>query len=375
MVKKMYRYEPDYIVSPGEILEETLETCGIRKNDLAVRCGLSEKTISLILSGKAPVMPETAIQFKRVLGISASIWNNTEAKYQLYKATHGDREQLATYEKWLKGFPVKELVERDIIKRKSDTAEMVAQLLDFFRVGSVPAWCTKYANMQLSFRHSLSFQSKLESLAVWLREGELKAEHIHCAPFDKKKFYDALGEIRRLTRETLKTFAPRMIELCADAGVAVVFVKELPGTHLYGITRWLRPNKALIELSLRYKWEDHFWFTFYHESGHILLHGKKNVFIDDTEFTAYDEEEEQANKFAANRLISKREYLSFVADEVFNQESILAFAERLNIAPSIIVGRLQHDRKIPWATPLNYLKRKFVFVRKERSENASRYTT
>ena len=369
MVKKIYRYEPDYVVSPGEILEETLEASGIRKNDLATRCGLSEKTISLILSGKAPVMPETAIQFERVLGISASIWNNVEAKYRLYKARHEDRDQLATYEEWLKRFPIKELVQRDIIKSKSDTAGMIAQLLDFFGVGSVPAWHTKYANMRLSFRHSPSFQSNLESLAAWLREGELKAEQIDCAPFDKNKFDNALNEIRRLTPEKLEIFAPRMIELCAASGVAVVFVKELLGTHLYGTARWLRPNKALIELSLRYKWEDHFWFTFYHEAGHILLHSKKSVFIDDREFTAYDDEEEQANKFAANRLLPKGDYLSFVANEVFNWESISAFAERLDIAPGIIVGRLQYDKKIPWGTPLNYLKRKFVFVRKERSEN------
>jgi HTH-type transcriptional regulator/antitoxin HigA len=368
MVKKMYSYEPDYVVSPGEILEETLKASSIQKNDLAVRCGLSEKTISLILSGKAPVTPETAIQFERVLGISASIWNNLEAKYQLYKARRGDREQLATYEEWLKRFPTRELVQRDIIKRESNTAEMVAQLLDFFGVGSVPAWRKKYANVQASFRHSPSFQSKLESLAVWLREGELKAERIECAPFDKNKFDDALNEIRPLTRETPAVFAPRMVKLCADSGVAVVFVKELPGTHLYGTTRWLRPNKALIQLSLRYKSEDHFWFTFYHESGHILLHGKKNVFIDDTELAAYNEEEEQANKFAADRLIPKRAYLSFVADEVFNHESISVFAERVNIAPGILVGRLQYDKKISWGTPLNYLKRKFVFVQKKRSE-------
>lgn len=368
MVKNMYRYDPDYVVSPGEILAETLETSGIRKNDLATRCGLSEKTISLILSGKAPVTPETAIQFERVLGISASIWNNIEAKYQLYKARHGDREQLATHEEWLEAFPTRELVQRNIIRDNGDTAEMVAQLLDFFGVGSVPAWHRKYANVRASFRHSPSFQSKLESLAVWLREGELKAERVESAPFDKKMFDVALNEIRPLTRETPTVFAPRMVELCASSGVAVVFVEELPGTHLYGTTRWLRPNKALIQLSLRYKSEDHFWFTFYHESGHILLHGKKNLFIDDTEFASYNEEEEQANKFAADRLVPRRAYVSFVADEVFNHETISGFAERVNIAPGVLVGRLQYDKRIPWRTPLNHLKRRFAFVPKKSSE-------
>jgi addiction module HigA family antidote len=79
-------FNPDYAAAPGEIIEEVLEARGMKKVELASRCGLSPKTISLILSGKAPVTPDTAIQLERVLGIASCTWNNLEANYRLLLA-------------------------------------------------------------------------------------------------------------------------------------------------------------------------------------------------------------------------------------------------------------------------------------------------
>ena len=64
---------------------------------------------------------------------------------------------------------------------------------------------------------------------------------------------------------------PKLQGRCAAAGVAVVFVPALPKTGVSGATRWLHPQKAIIQLSLRYKSNDHLWFTFFHEAGHIKV--------------------------------------------------------------------------------------------------------
>lgn len=358
-------YEPDYVVTPGEILEEILDARNIQKGDLAQRCGLTAKTVSLIINGKAPITPDTAIQLERVLQISASVWNNLESKYRLYQAQKSDRRELSKYERWLGKFPTKQLIQRGIIKGRTDTADMVAQLLDFFGVGNVQAWHEKYDNLAVYYHHSSFFTSTKESLAMWLRLGEIEADSIECSPYNKIQFDEALNEIRSLSNEDPKIFGPRMQKSCANAGVAVVFVAELPGTHLSGATRWIHSNKALIELSLRYKTDDHLWFTFYHEAGHILMHSKKNVYIDDVKITPYDAEEEQANLFAANRLIPPKAYAEFTEKNEYTKDSILEFAKSQEIAPGIVVGRLQHDDIILWGSPLNYLKSKFVLVEKE----------
>jgi Zn-dependent peptidase ImmA (M78 family) len=183
------------------------------------------------------------------------------------------------------------------------------------------------------------------------------AEEILTEPFNKSKFKGALNQIRTLTRDGPNIFEPHMKELCRKAGVALTFVSELPKTHLSGATRWLRPDKALIMLSLRHRSDDHFWFTFFHKAGHILLHGKTSVFIDE-EGRDTNEFEEEANRFAANTLIPERKYKAFVQRGRYYKEDILEFSRALGISPGIIVGRLQHDGKIPFNWH-NRLKRKF----------------
>ncbi len=367
METEIYRYEPDYAVSPGEVLEETIAVRGIKKVDLAKKCGLSAKTISLILSRKAPLTPDTAIQLERVVGISASIWNNLEANYRLHQARLAETEELGNYEEWLKRFPIKQLIEWRIIKR-GDTVDLISQLLDFFEVGSVTSWEEEYANIPVSFRHSPSFTSDSGSLATWLQLGVIQANKIACNKYNKSKFSDVLVEIRHLTREDPGVFAPRMRELCMSAGVALVFVPQLQGARLCGATRWLSPTKALIELNLRHKWEDIFWFTFYHEAGHILMHGKREVFLDEPNWPVYNDTEYEANNYAANSLIQQDDYARFIAEDI-TPSSILTFAEKQNIAPGIVVGRLQHDKHLSWGTPLNSLRRKFCLTEQQDGED------
>jgi len=357
---RLYEYDPDYVVAPGEILEETLGVRNIKKVDLAQRCGLSPKTVSQIISGKAPITPETAIQLERVVGVSANIWNNLEANYRLFRAKQSLRQELSKYVGWTRKFPVMELIYRGLIRDKDNPGEIVEQLIDFFGVGSVQAWEEKFGQLQVSFRCSPAFQSSRESVATWLRIGELCSEKVSCNPYNKTQFIKALSNIRTLTPEQPEVFEPRMREICADAGVALAFVGELPGTHLSGATRWVGKAKALIMLSLRHKSDDHFWFSFFHEAGHILFGGKKSVFLD--EMNAWiDPEEEKANRFASDILIPRQAYTAFLDKEIYTYSSVQSFAQTLGIAPGIVVGRLQHDGVISWQS-LNSLKRKFELI-------------
>jgi Zn-dependent peptidase ImmA (M78 family) len=136
-----------------------------------------------------------------------------------------------------------------------------------------------------------------------------------------------------------------LIEICASVGVAVVFVPELRKTGVYGATRWFG-DKAIIQLSLRYKSNDHLWFTFFHEAGHIVKHGRKEVFIEGNELDG--DKEEEADVFARNRLIPPANYRQFLLSwDGRSLAPIKTFAEKIKIAPGIVVGRLQHDQLLP----------------------------
>jgi len=358
--KNVNEYMPDYAVHPGEILEETLEARRMKRVDLAQRCHLSPKTISQIINGKASITPETAIQLERVLGVSANVWNNLDANYRLRSAKIADRRKLKRGIGWVRKFPIKELVKMGFLIESSDPAETVERMMDFMGIGSIEAWEESSRKMAVAYRRSPAFRSSPESVAAWLRIGQRLAENIDAAPYERDKFRSALNKIRMLTTEQPEDFEPQMKHLCREAGVALVFVSELHRTHLSGATRWIDKDKALIILSLRYKSNDHFWFTFFHEAAHILLHGKRVVFLDE-EGMELNKYEEEANRFAADILIPRSKYEEFTAKGRFRQVDTGVFAQEIGIAPGIVVGRLQHDKKIPFNRH-NRLKRRFEIV-------------
>ncbi|KJS44114.1 MAG: hypothetical protein VR70_02020 [Rhodospirillaceae bacterium BRH_c57] len=357
-------FTPNYIISPGEILEETLDARGLKKREFADRCGRSAKTISQIITGDAPISPDTAIAFERVLGVSAALWNSLESRYRLQLAKQEERQRLAAQEQWAMQFPVSKMVKFGLLK-KATGGELVEQLLDFFSTGSVEAWESMFLRQQqaVAFRASQVFLSHPHAVAAWLRWGERDAEGVETAPFNKDAFQQALDEIRGLTRLPAKDFQEPLHELCRKAGVVVLWRPELDGTRLSGAAKWLSKDKVLIQLSIRHKTDDHFWFSFFHEAGHILLHGKKDVFIDEASNSATPEEQE-ANNFAQERLIPRREWRMFVAARKFSAAAVNAFAARIGIAPGIVVGQLQHNKHIPYRY-LNGLKRTFSWVEKK----------
>ena len=171
------------------------------------------------------------------------------------------------------------------------------------------------------------------------------AQKRDCQPYDKDVFARNLKTIRKLTAQNPVRAWPEICRLCTESGVAVVLVPELPKTHVSGFTRWLTPDKALIQLSLRYKTDDLLWFTFFHEAAHILLHGKRDVFVEYRGVS--NPKEQEANQWAADFLIALDDWIAFLATLPARPgaAAIRAFAKKQDIAPSIVLGRLQHREK------------------------------
>lgn len=261
-----------------------------------------------------------------------------------------EKERLTKQVAWLKQIPVKEMIKLKWIESYRNKAEQLREVLIFFGVTSPEQWEKCWGSIQIDFRKSNTFESNLAAVTAWLRQGEIEAAKINCANYNASQFKAALQQIRALTVEPPEVFQTKVVDLCAAAGVAVVFVPQLPKTRTSGATRWLNPNKALIQLSLRYKTDDHLWFSFFHEAGHILLHGKRDIFLEDKgiETAEKQNKEQEANKFAANLLIPPTELERFIAlNRHWSTAGIKQFAKEIGIAPGIVVGRLQHDRVLP----------------------------
>ncbi|NOY16049.1 MAG: HigA family addiction module antidote protein [Gammaproteobacteria bacterium] len=351
------QYTPDYSVTPGEVLEYELELRNMSRTELAKRTGLSEKHIIAILKGKGTtiITPETAIKLERALGMSVEYWLNLEAHYQETRARLAEEVKLENDLGWLKRIPVNAMVKMDWLKKHKDKRQQLEEVLRFFGIASVEQWDDIWPNVAVAYRQHNKHEIFAEAVSAWLRQGELVATAIQCKPFNKAAFREELDEIRGLTAQSNPGyFVPALQQRCAKAGVAVVFVPCLPKTGVSGATRWVNPGKAIIQLSLRYKTNDHLWFTFFHEAGHILLHGKKELFIEGA--NGMDgEKEAQANVFAEQVLLPRKAFNAFAAQVPFSKAAIQRFAKEIGVAPGIVVGQLQHKDLLP-PTHCNDLK-------------------
>jgi HTH-type transcriptional regulator/antitoxin HigA len=354
--KKLYGFEPDYAVSPGETLKEVMESLNMAQKELAIRTGLTVQSLNRIFKGEQPISYETANKLELATGVPARMWNNLEAHYREQLAKAKERKQLETDLDWLKTIPTQELIQRKAIEPQKDDVLLLRETLKFFGLSSVSAWKDIWANPAVAARRSRCFETCPGPASAWMRLGEIQAHQIDCQPFDKISFIQALKKIRLLTVKDPEKFIPETIQLCAGSGVALALVREMKKVPWHGATKWLAASKAMILLNLRGKMEDQFWFSFFHEAGHVLYDSKKDLYINDG--TVDDPREHDANEFAANILIP-RDIDPEIAS-LKTKEDVILLANELKISPGIVAGRFQYLTQ-KWSY-FNGLKRKFQWA-------------
>ena len=338
----------DLAIPPGEYLLEVTEELEMPQSELARRMGRPIQAISEIIKGHKAITPETALQLEEVVGVPAHIWTGMEAEYQLAKARKDFARQIEVEAESVSLFPYKEMAQLGLVRSTRNPIEKVKELRRFFGVAAL-GLIKEVRSYAPAFRQSNTEKVSHEALAAWLRAADLAAQRAETQPFDAKRLKALLPELRALTRTPPETFIPRLRLLLAECGVAFVLQPHLKGTYTNGATYWARKDKAVLIMTIRGGWADIFWFSLFHELGHILLHDKRHMFLENKNSDPeWLQQEEEADRFAQQTLIPDAEYQNFVAGEtVFSSRSIKSFAESVGICAGVVTGRLQHDEKLP----------------------------
>jgi len=72
---------------PGEIIRELcLEPLGLSVTDAAKALGVSRKTLSAVLNGRAGISPEMAVRLSIAFDTSSESWLNQQVQYDLWRA-------------------------------------------------------------------------------------------------------------------------------------------------------------------------------------------------------------------------------------------------------------------------------------------------
>jgi HTH-type transcriptional regulator / antitoxin HigA len=340
-------------VPPGATLLEHIEIWDMTQKELSLRLGMSTKHLNEIIKGKSPITIETALKLESVLGLPASFWIGLENSYQ-EAITRLDQLTINEKEKEIaKSINYAEIARLGWVSKTKSILSKIANLRSFFGIANLTYIPD---TIPVAFRRSSAYASSDYALATWLRKGELIAQEIQTDRYLKSKLKKALPELRKLTLKPHKEAIEALTHLFADCGIALTIVPHISQTHVNGAIKWINPDKIMLQLSLKGRYSDIFWFSLFHEIGHIYFgHNKKGTFIDIPDVNS--EIEIEADDFAKNILIPQAEYSSFIASSQFTEQNIEEFAQIIGTNQGIIVGRLMHDKLITF-NQLHHLREK-----------------
>ncbi len=347
-------FRPNWASAPGDTIMDILHERNLTEDDLARTIDYKLDELKEILFGRTPITLAVARRLESVLGASVEFWMTRDLQYQQDIA-----KIIVSDEDWINEIPIQDMINFGWIPSVTGLSDRVNTCLRFFDVPSVQKWKELYADVQqmVAFKKSALINTQPGAIAAWLRKGEIEASEIDTIPWDAQRFKVYLPRIRSLTRiKDPHLFIPELKKYCSQSGVAMVVVRAPKGCSVSGAVKFISNDKALLLLSFRYLTDDHFWFSFFHEAGHLLLHGDKGLFLEGEDVLSTDAEEE-ANEFAADFLIPsefKSEFLQLHANAI----EIIRFSMKIGISPGIVVGQLHHLGIIPH-NYLNKLKRHY----------------
>lgn len=330
---------------PGETLSELLETYGMSQLELSKRTGFTTKHINEVIKGKKPITPDMALKLSSIFNLSASFWNNLQANYDSEYNEIINEESVSQEEMdILTRVPTKELAQYKYIEDAStkNKKKLVLRLRSFFKVSKLTYIDNVIENSQYAYRKNDKYKIDPIKLASWvsmcLSEYKPNGNYL-----DVDKLKESLPLIKKqILVEDINTAIDNITNIFEECGISFHVIHHLKNVPVQGYIRNMN-NRILMCLTIRQKYSDIFWFTLFHEIGHIINNKDKKTLdmVDFESSRSIFSDEKPADEFASNQLIDPKSFASFLQFPI-TEKSIRYLAKKENVTPSIVVGRLGH---------------------------------
>lgn len=332
--------DPDYSIHPGVVLSRMLANRGMRQSELAERTGITAKHINQIVKNSVGVTPDVAVLLDRALDTPARFWAHIGADWEAHVSEQKVSTRLEDFIAWASRFDYATLVRHKVIAAGDAPAVRADKLLRFFGVASPAAFEQTWMRPRVSFKRSQSYTIDQQNTALWLRLVEVCSQDVAAQPYKQARLRRAAAQIPSFTTMPFTVGFEAAQAALADAGVALVFVKQVPETRVCAATWWLNDEPA-IGITERHRKPDIFWFSLLHEVGHLLYHPRRTTFLDlEGERSEPNEAEEEANEYAESVLFPG-DAQTRIAQATTRQE-LLFLAAELNLGLPVVAGQHGH---------------------------------
>ncbi|MDI9470471.1 MAG: HigA family addiction module antitoxin [Bacillota bacterium] len=325
---------------PGYYIKEIVDESGLTQEDFARRLGTTPKNLSVLLSGKQSLSIDIAGKLARMLGTTITYWLNLQQTYDIKQAEFLSLKELEREKDAFKLIDYKYFREHfNLPDLPRNIAGQIKSLRDFLLISSLSV--LEERDLAISFRSYSDAlgRSNIVNANAMVQVAINMALKIDAPRFNRKKFDQAVAFALTQTKNH-SGFLPIVQEAFREAGVILIVLPNLKNSGINGATKKLG-QKVLLMLNDRRHYADTFWFTLFHEIGHIL-HGDFGITLD-------GEAEDYADRYAREALIPQDKYEAFTAQhKTFDEAIIRDFADSIDQDPGIVFGRLQKDGKIPY---------------------------
>ncbi len=332
-------YDDIIAFHPGSYIEEIIEDLNITQEEFAERLGVTPKTVSKLVRAEAPVSTETANKLSKLTGISISTWLQMQNTYDIKKLQIEEKKNQDEFQVCAQ-IDFKYFKDNGFIPRRNySTLEKIQKLRELLQISNLTF--LKNFNSNVSYRNTSGFNEKsIINSNIMLEYATNIAKHKTNNKLDKTKLNKILPEIRQMTLQSGEEFFPILEEKLIECGVILVALPALKNASLNGATKKFKNGSVLLLITDKNKSSDIFWFSIFHEIGHIINGDFYSDYEDDE---TYLDMEKKADNFAQNLLIPNELYKKFIEDACFTKTNIKNFAESIGIHPSIVLGRLQKE--------------------------------
>lgn len=336
-------FENKIAFHPGYYIKEYIEEIGLTQEDFANRLGTTPKNISYIIRGEQSISIDIANKLSRMSGTSVKYWLNLQNEYDTIvfeiKNLQEINEEREVF-KSLKYSYFRDNFNLPDVPGKID--EQIKYVREFLNVSSLTVF--KKKDMYVNFRKADLNQTEINTIKANIMvqiAANISLKEVDIPKYDKKSFLKAIEYALTLTKDH-KEFYKIIKKEFYKCGVDLIVLPNLLGSKINGASKKIGDHVMLM-VNDRNSNSDSFWFTLFHEIGHII-NGDFGISFEKEE----GKEEENANKFAEDKLIPSKEYDEFIKKRKFTLNSLIEFSNEINRDPGIVLGRLQKDKLISY---------------------------
>lgn len=350
-------YENLSAFHPGYYVNDLIEDLDMTQEEFAKRLNITPKNLSELINGKAPMSRNIAKNLSVMLGTSVEVWLDLQKKYDQKLIEIKIHQAFDIEKNYLQDIDYSYFENLGVVGKFKEKKDRINALLSYLSISSFSVF-TK-PDFLIQFRKTVAIDEKLIlNSNIWVQTAINQAKQVNTQSFAMKKLRSTLPELRNMTVLEFEDTLPVLRDKLSECGIALVLLPSLKNSGVFGATKWLNKNKVLVALSDRGKYLDGFWFSLFHELGHVMQKKMKKTLVEMDNMVVDDILEIEANEFAKNILIPISDFNEFKSKQAFSETSVIKFSNSINVDSGIIVGRLQKEGYIEYSK-FNSLRKKF----------------